>query len=319
MINVSIFVYGDDGQATRLELFEDENISINSSIQNINDISKVFTDFTQSFTVPATKTNNTIFKHWYENSLDGGFNATKRKDAYIEIDTLTFRKGKIQLEKASYKKGDIDNYTVTFFGSLISLKDKFANRFLRDFDYSGYNFSYSGAVVKNRITSGVTNDIKFPLISSKNVWQYGGSGTSQSNWDVSKTATPIYHLDLFPAMRISKILESIALQLGITLSGSFLSNPKFTNTFLWLKNTDKFEQKGFANQIDFQLTSSTTGTSSIFDLSSNSLNFVQPIAPNFVNFSYIRINFTSGAGTIFEFSVYKDGRKLNEQSNQKHS
>ena len=120
MINVSIFVYGDDGQATRLELFEDENISINSSIQNINDISKVFTDFTQSFTVPATKNNNEVFKHWYENSLDGGFNATKRKDAYIELDTLTFRKGKIQLEKASYKKGDIDNYTVTFFGSLIS-------------------------------------------------------------------------------------------------------------------------------------------------------------------------------------------------------
>ena len=109
MINVSIFVYGDDGLAKRLELFEDENISINSSIQNINDISKVFTDFSQSFTIPATKTNNAIFKHWYENSLDSAFNATKRKDAYIEIDTLPFRKGKIQLEKASYKKGDIDN------------------------------------------------------------------------------------------------------------------------------------------------------------------------------------------------------------------
>ena len=108
------------------ELFEDENISINSSIQNINDISKVFTDFSQSFTVPATKNNNIIFKHWYENSLDSGFNATKRKDAYIELDTLTFRKGKIQLEKASYKKGSVDNYTLTFFGSLISLKDNYS-------------------------------------------------------------------------------------------------------------------------------------------------------------------------------------------------
>ena len=315
MINVSVFVYGDDGKARRLELFEDENISINSSIQNINDISKVFTDFSQSFTVPATKNNNIIFKHWYENSLDSGFNATKRKDAYIELDTLTFRKGKIQLEKASYKKGSVDNYTLTFFGSLISLKDKFANKFLRDFDYSGYNFSYSGAEVKNRITSATDYDIKFPLISSKNVWQYGGSGTVQSNWDISKTATPIYHLDLFPAMRISKILNCIENQLGISFSGSFLTNQKFTRAFLWLKNTDKFEQKGTANQIDFQTTTSTTGSAGIFDTTLNVLNFVQPIAPNFVNLSYIDIDFSSGAGVSFDFAVYKNGVKLNEQTN----
>jgi hypothetical protein len=314
MINVSIFVYGDDGLAKRLELFEDENISINSSIQNINDISKVFTDFSQSFTIPATKTNNAIFKHWYENSLDSAFNATKRKDAYIEIDTLPFRKGKIQLEKASYKKGDIDNYTLTFFGSLISLKDKFNNRFLRDFDYSAYNFTYTGAIVKTRVTGNVGLDVKFPLISSKNVWQYNTSGTDVSNYDISKVGTPISYLDLFPAMRISKILESIATQLGITLSGSFLSNSKFTNAFLWLKNTDTFVQKGSDNRIYFQSKTSTTGTSDIFDLATNVLNFTQPIAPAYVSKNYIDIDFTSGSGITFNFSVYKNGIKVNEQT-----
>ena len=314
MINVSIFVYGDDGLAKRLELFEDENISINSSIQNINDISKVFTDFSQSFTIPATKTNNAIFKHWYENSLDSAFNATKRKDAYIEIDTLPFRKGKIQLEKASYKKNDIDNYTLTFFGSLISLKDKFNNRFLRDFDYSAYNFTYSGAIVKTRVTGNVGLDVKFPLISSKNVWQYNTNGTDVSNYDISKVGTPISYLDLFPAMRISKILESIATQLGITLSGSFLSNLKFTNAFLWLKNTDSFVQKGSDNRIYFQSKSSTTGTSGIFDLATNVLNFTQPIAPAYVSKNYIDIDFTSGSGITFNFSVYKNGVKITEQS-----
>ncbi len=314
MINVSIYIYGEDGLAKRLELFEDENISVNSSIQNINDISKVFTDFSQSFTVPATKNNNIIFKHWYENSLDSGFNATKRKDAYIEIDTLPFRKGKIQLEKASYKKGDIDNYTLTFFGSLISLKDKFNNRFLRDFDYSAYNFTYSGIIVKNRVTSGVANDIKFPLISSINVWQYNTNGNSQSNWDIQKNSHPISYLDLFPAMRVSKILDSIATQIGITLSGSFLSNTKFLNAYLWLKNTDTFVQKGSDNKILFQSKTSTTGTSSIFDLSTNALNFTQPILPAYVSKNYIDIDFTSGDGIAFNFSVYKNGIKITEQS-----
>ena len=47
----------------RLELFKDETISITQSIQNIKDISKVFTSFTQTFSVPASPNNNKIFKH----------------------------------------------------------------------------------------------------------------------------------------------------------------------------------------------------------------------------------------------------------------
>ena len=121
MINVLLYIYDDvTGEPQRIELFDDERISVTSNIQNVNDISKVFTDFSQSFTVPATPYNNKIFKHWYENAIDNGFDARTRKDAYIELDYSPFRKGKIQLEKASYKNGVIDNYQITFFGSLVS-------------------------------------------------------------------------------------------------------------------------------------------------------------------------------------------------------
>ena len=48
----------------RIELFDDEKISVTSSIQNVNDISKVFTDYSQSFTIPASANNNEIFRHW---------------------------------------------------------------------------------------------------------------------------------------------------------------------------------------------------------------------------------------------------------------
>jgi hypothetical protein len=42
MNKVDIYVNG-----FRLDLFDDEEISINLSVQNVQDISKVFTDFTQ--------------------------------------------------------------------------------------------------------------------------------------------------------------------------------------------------------------------------------------------------------------------------------
>ena len=56
MRSVQVYIEGQ-----RLELFQDEQIQVNSSVQNIADISKVFTDFSQSFTVPASSHNNAIF------------------------------------------------------------------------------------------------------------------------------------------------------------------------------------------------------------------------------------------------------------------
>jgi hypothetical protein len=312
MVIVGVYIYVD-GIAKRLELFKDENISITSSIQDVNDIGKVFTDFSQSFTVPASTHNNGIFKHWYENSIDNGFDSRIRIDAYIELDTIPFRKGKIQIEKAQYKNGVVDNYQITFIGSLISLKDAFAGKQLKDVDFSSYDFTYSGTVVKNRVTQANTLDIKFPLITSKNVWQYGGGGSSVTNWDISNTATPIYTSDLFPAMRISSILDAIALNLGLTFEGSFLTDTRFTRAYLWLKNTDLFEQKFNVTKINFQTNTSTTGTQGMFNVFTDTLTYTKPTAPAFLSQSNITFTFTS-SGIPFTFYVYRNGIKLNEQS-----
>ena len=316
MITASIYILSD-GLYKRIELFNDEKISVTSSIQNVNDISKVFTDYSQSFTVPANKHNNEIFQHWYENSIDEGFDARTRKPAYIEINSATFRTGKIQLEKAQFKNNQVDNYQITFFGSLLSLKDLFAGKFLRDFDYSAYNFTYDGTVVKNRVTGGITNDIKFPLITSFRNWTYNTNGGLKEDWDIQKNTHPIYHTDLFPAMRVSKIIDSIASGLGITIQGNpsdnFLATDKYKNAFLWLKNTDAFTLKQTHQKINFQTNTSTVGTQGIFNVFTDSLTYVKPESPVYLNKSNIKLTFTT-SGTEFYLYVYKNGVKLSEQS-----
>ena len=44
-------------QDTRVDLFQDESISITDSIQNVSDISKVFTPFSKQFNLPASQVN----------------------------------------------------------------------------------------------------------------------------------------------------------------------------------------------------------------------------------------------------------------------
>ena len=65
MQKLQLFISG-----TRVDLFKDESVSITQTIQNIRDIAKIFTEFTQTFTVPASKTNNILFRHYYNYNLE---------------------------------------------------------------------------------------------------------------------------------------------------------------------------------------------------------------------------------------------------------
>lgn len=321
MVVVGLYIY-IDGVAKRVELFNDEKISVTSSAQDVQDISKVFTDYSQSFTVPASKTNNAIFGHWYENSVSGGFDARVRKDAYIELDTIPFRKGKIQLEKANLKNGQIDNYSITFYGSLISLKDAFRDRQLKDLDFSSYNYAYSGTDVVTRISDNITADIKFPLISSGNVWQYGTNGRTPTNWDIKKNSSPMYTNELFPAMRISKIFDVIAASVGATFTGNFLNDDRFKRAFLWLKNNDGlFNLIKAPTPINFgNKTATPTSIASKFDLTKDEFYYdggivVTPNGNQTVSnvSSYIELTFTV-PNIPYNFLIYKDGLKVSELS-----
>jgi hypothetical protein len=105
MVTVGLYIYIND-VARRVELFDDEKISITSSVQDVSDISKVRTDFSQSFTVPANENNNSIFSHWYNNFIDGGYDARKRKKAYIII--CFFSCSSNHCSSNSPKWGDLD-------------------------------------------------------------------------------------------------------------------------------------------------------------------------------------------------------------------
>ena len=81
----------------QVELFKDESVTITQSIKNAKDIDKVFTEFTQSFTVPASKANNKIFKHFYNFNITSGFDGRTKKSATIELNHIPFKKGKIKI------------------------------------------------------------------------------------------------------------------------------------------------------------------------------------------------------------------------------
>ena len=304
MVTVGLYIYIND-EAKRVELFDDEKISINSSIQNVSDISKVYTDFSQSFTVPATNNNNKIFSHLYESSIDNGYDARTRKKAYIELDTIPFRSGNIQLEKASLKNGKPENYTITFFGVLTSLKDKFNGLLLKDLTSTAYDFNYTADLVKQKIvTTAASSDIMFPLISSDRYWNYN-SATDPTN-NISDTSYPIRYNELFPAMKLKPILNMIESEFGINFDGTtsepstFLNDARFTNAYLWMKNSEDFNPLFFGIPFVSSAVSYNLGRNiTTWDVSTNTLNYVNPSIPTGLGDMYITSSYSARTSSSF--------------------
>jgi hypothetical protein len=107
----------------RVDLFKDESVSLTQTIKNVKDLAKVFTEFTQTFSVPASSVNNKIFQHYYNFDISGGFDARIKADARLELNDLPFKDGKIALQGVELKNNLAHTYKITFFGNTVNLKD----------------------------------------------------------------------------------------------------------------------------------------------------------------------------------------------------
>jgi hypothetical protein len=258
----------------RLDIFQDEEISINLSVQNVQDISKVFTDFTQGFTVPASATNNAVFSYYYRNDIVGAFDGRLRAEARIEINSLPFRTGVVELENVQLKGTEPYAYTMTFYGDVVTLVDLFGEDYLYDVDFSDYNHEYSDDAVFARLTEDSYNPLFYPLCSPVKNWFYqsaGGAGADNENNIAHKTGgvgrRGIRYFELKPALKVYAILEQIQAKYGITFTGSFLNGNPFQDLSLWLH---RFEGYLFAggNDIEWRLINfnRNTGSGSQFNL-----------------------------------------------------
>ena len=127
MQNIQLYIEGQ-----RIDLFKDESVTITDTIKNVKDVSKVFTEFSRTFNLPASKTNNRIFKHYYNNDIVNGYDARVRVKANIELNFLPFKDGYIKLEGVDLKDNKAHTYRITFFGNTVSLKNIIGDDALTD-------------------------------------------------------------------------------------------------------------------------------------------------------------------------------------------
>lgn len=245
---IQLYVNGE-----RVEMFNDENVNITSSIQNVRDIGKVFADYSQSFSVPASRQNNKIFKHYYNPDLNNGFDARFKADAVIEVNYQAFKTGKIALTEVEMRDNKAYAYKLTFYGGIVSLKDIIGDDQLEDLNWlSNFNTDYTYLEVRTRLQNGkdftidsvsYPDAIITPLISAEERWYYS---TSSGNGNVSTStgSSGANYTNMKYAIRLYCIIKAIEEKYNtaggypsdIVFSTDFFSTSEndFYNLYMWL-------------------------------------------------------------------------------------
>ena len=300
MYRVDLYI---DGQ--KADLFQEESIEINLSTHNIKDISKVFGDFTQSFTIPASSANNKIFKHYYNVDVYGGFNANIRVDAFIEVNNNLFRDGVLELESVQMKQGQPYAYSVGFFSNVTSLKDKFGEDKLIDLDLSAYDHDYNDTNIVtglNGFVSGTSSSIIYPLISPVANWYYNSSGSDHSPNNISyhsgHNEHGVFYYDLKPAIKLQKVIDAIESKYSIEINSDFFDSADFGKLFMWCHRRAGYMFKDQPNGFPPQVINFTTNATGDYNLTT------QKYTVEFAQEADLRVRYTLNSTADYKIVVY---------------
>jgi hypothetical protein len=252
MIQLQLYIEGE-----QVELHDNESVTLTQSLQDVLDLQKIFTDFSRTFNVPASKVNNKIFKHFYNPSIQG-FDARSKKESELYLNYKPFKSGKIKLENVQMKNNSPINYRITFFGKTIELKDILGKDKLSDLTNITTILLYQPSTIKSRMQTGyqvsvgdttVQEAVIYPIVTHTNRLVYNSTDDTAATYNISTNGVNNHGLpvnELKPAVRIHLLIKAIEDRYGLKFSTDFFNtnNPAYYNLYLWLsKQKGKLEQE----------------------------------------------------------------------------
>tara|TARA_R110000803_G_scaffold183399_1_gene245740 strand:+ start:1536 stop:3677 length:2142 start_codon:yes stop_codon:yes gene_type:complete len=247
MISLQLYIEGH-----QVELHENESVVLKQTLKDVQDLEKVFTDYTRTFNVPASRVNNILFKHAYNFNIQG-FDARSKKPATLHLNYAPFKVGNIKLEGVQMKDNVPINYRITFFGNMTSLKDIFKDDelgLLQPLAVSGTNsnsFLYTANEVSTLLQDGksfiingetIPKALVAPLISHTDRLYYNSNQDTAGTFNLhyGTSSKGVLYNQLKPAISIYTLLRAIEENYNIQFSTDFINstNENITKLYMWL-------------------------------------------------------------------------------------
>ncbi len=231
---MSVDLYIRDKRVIKFD--ESESIQINRKTKDYRDIEKLFSDYSESFTVPG-EPNNHIFQHYYDADVEGGFDARIKQPAKIFVNQELYKEGEIKLLNVSIENNRIANYKIQFFTIITQLVDEFGEDELNDLGIEE-EYLYERQGVEFKLKAPDNEDLIFPLISYKRRYLYETQTTIEEDieTDISKNTDAQKHgidwRELKPAIKVRRIIDEIQNKYGVNFIGDIFTDNRYLDLFM---------------------------------------------------------------------------------------
>ena len=218
----------------RMDWYNDEGMTLIQSVTNVKDLAKLISDYSKSFTLPATPTNNEIFGHYYDIDIDGTLSPHYKVEASLEGVYLNPIYGILELQGVTLKRGKPDSYMVNFYGAVKQLSEILGNTNMDEIDWSSlaHVLNYSNVVASWGKTL-LSGDVVYPLIDWQRGWFYSTDAAySTDAQNIGVSAGGILISELKPAIRLKKMIELIFSHFNLTATGSALSTEWIEDVYI---------------------------------------------------------------------------------------
>ncbi len=226
----------DYSQYLQLDLYQSEPIKLTKSVQGLEDPEKTTSGYSQTFRVPHTSWNGQYFKSVFNVNIED-FDASKKADAYINVDGRYFTSGNIRLTNIfrNGREGKIE-YQIIFmgetsnFGSIVGPKD------LSDLNMNDYSHNLDYTTVTNSWNGNLFGgDIVYPLAEYGYTYGNNGdpiqptcsvynntTGVGRSIKGFTNPSNAMLPEQLRPAIRVKRVWDRIFEEAGFTYESNFL-------------------------------------------------------------------------------------------------
>lgn len=224
-----------DGTTQELDVDQNTAISLKKQLIGITDISQRSGDYTKSFPLPRTYTNDLFFGNWGDPSTIGSrWNTRVDAPAWILEDDNIIIEGILKMVSTD---PEMKKYNISISGSVATIKSILGEGEMSELDMSTWIYTPS-QIYSTWARTPFSGDMVFPIHDFGFGWglyKKNAAGTLTLQ-NPQSSATPIILDQCIPAFRLTKLLEMIFNEKGITVAGSLFSESEIDEVYVQADN-----------------------------------------------------------------------------------
>ena len=210
-------------------------IKLNRIVDDLNDPSKRFGDFSYTFNLPRTKNNDQVFEYPDVKGRTRIF-IGKTFECNVYNNNQLLLSGIVELVGI-----DIDQYQCRFYSAFTQLIDDLKDKNLNDMTYlPTIDWDYEQTIVQHIKVAQVSEHIEFPLVFYRTPFMSGGTDVSTSSGFIAEanlgyfynyvvttlsfgSKNPMYEAQFPPAIYLKSIIDGIFSDAGWTYNSTFFN------------------------------------------------------------------------------------------------